>query len=152
MNFKETGNKVPVTSQELIMFCQAKLAEFDESVSANKTIPLVNPYTDKMLYATKEGKTIMIPQEIQKQAVNFWYEQTGRNVPLMQQTNPEASNTQIIIPKEKPIVKEERDYIKLAILILAAMLALYLFIKIGNKSDVKFGLEPQRLRYYMTKN
>ena len=151
MNF--TGNKIPVTSQELIMYCQHKLAEFDESVSSNKTIPLINPYTDKIVYVTKEGKTIMIPQEIQKQAVNFWYEKTGRNVPLMQQTNPDAHNDKMMLrPRRKHIIREQKDYVRLAILVFAALLALYLFFKMSNKhNDVKFGMDPERVRYYLAK-
>lgn len=157
MSFQETGNKIPITSQELIHHCQKKLAEFDEMISADKTIPPNNPYTDKIIYVTKDGKTIMIPETIQKQAINIWYDKTGRNVPVMQQnapTNPKMmKRNRLRMKKEMPDVHENKDYVRLIILVFAAILALYLFFKMGQtpNNNVTFGLNSEKLKYYLTK-
>lgn len=155
MNFRETGNKVPVTVDELINFSERQLGEFDALVSQSKSIPSQNPYTDPIIYTTQEGKTIKVPQEIQKEAVNNWYNKTGRNVPVMQQSNQEVVQEEMRpkqLPQKKVVYVQENgnDLVKLGILIFAAMLALYLFIKMGKES-APFGVTDEQLRYYLTK-
>ena len=156
MNFEETGNKVPVTVDELMKFSEQKLAEFDQQVSKSKSIPSPNPYTDPIIYKTKDGKTIMVPTEIQKQAVNDWYKKTGRNVPIMQQTNQEME--QVIKPKKFPqkkvvyVYENGTDLVKLGILIFAAVLALYLFFKMDNKqTSSPYNINTEQLRYVLAK-
>ena len=156
MNFKETGNKVPVTVDELIRFSEQQLGEFDALVSQSKAIPSQNPYTDPIIYTTQEGQTIMVPQEILKLAVNNWYNKPGRNVPVMQQTNQEVVQEEMRpkkLPQKKVIYVQENgnDFVKLGILIFAALLALYLFVKMGKTESAPFGVTNEQLRYYLTK-
>ena len=84
-NYKETGNKVPVTMDMLISKCHALIAEYERTVSQQSNRPPFNPYMDPIIITTDDGKTIMVPKEVQKQAIDLWHNQTGQNVPLMRQ-------------------------------------------------------------------
>ena len=158
MNFQETGNKVPISGEELINYVQHQLGEFDVQSSQQKTIPSFNPYSQPIIYKTKDGKTIRIPDEIQKQALDLWYQKTGRNVPAMQQVQQvqqiqpmEQQEERAPKPRKVVYVYEKDDsIIKLAILIFAAVLALYLFFKM-NKSTSGARVNTEQLRYYLTK-
>ena len=153
MNFKETGNKVPISGEELINYVQHKLGEFDAPSSQQKSIPFINPYSQEIIYKTKDGKTIKIPEEIQKQAVDLWYQKTGKNIALMQQIQPLQPEIKSSPQKKVVYVYENDDsLIKLAILIFAAVLALYLFFKMNGQSSASpFGVNTEQLRYYLTK-
>ena len=82
MNYQETGNKIPVTVQELIGYVQKKLSEYDQlnllKVSSYGNIDslLLNqkptPYKDYIIYMTREGKLIKIPEQIQNMAIDLW--------------------------------------------------------------------------------
>ena len=70
--YKETGNKVPLPMDELINFAQEKLQDFDRLVEATQSRPERSPYNSPIIYTTKEGKLVQIPEYIQQQAVNLW--------------------------------------------------------------------------------
>ncbi len=72
IEYKETGNKVPLPMDELLNFAQEKLQEFDKLVEATQTRPTNSPYTNPIIYTTKEGKLVQIPEYIQQQAINLW--------------------------------------------------------------------------------
>jgi len=72
MNFQETGTKIPISSQELINYVHTELESYDKKVVLTKGPSFPNPYTDSIIYKTPEGKTIKVPGEIQKEAINLW--------------------------------------------------------------------------------
>jgi hypothetical protein len=149
MNYKETGNKIPISVPELIDFAHQKLAEYDSAVSTNKSISFQNPYSEPIIYPTKDGKTIMVPNEIQKQAIDLWYNKTGRNVPVMQQI---PQNEQIVEqPKQEVIYVYEdgNDIFKLAILIVAALFALYLFFNMRETSGSSMSMD--KVKFYLVR-
>ena len=102
MEYQETGNKIPISAQELVDYVKQQLAIHDASIASNQTLPDYNPYTHPVIYKTKDGKTIMIPDEIQKQAVSQWHDQNGTNVPVMQQVAPESQQNRCRKPAETP--------------------------------------------------
>jgi len=157
MSFQETGNKVPISTEELIKYVQFKLSEFDIIVTNQKSIPPFNPYVDEIIYKTKDGKMIKVPEEIQKQAINIQYQQTGRNIPQAQQM-PQTQMQMKPMRRHKLqkkviyVYEEDNNPIKLGILIFAAILALYLFFKINSDSKSSpYGVNTEKLRYYLTK-
>ena len=137
MNYQETGNQIPISQQELIIFVHSKLEDYDRKVSVLKMPTSPNPYTDPLIYTTKEGKTIKIPEEIQKQAVHDWYRQHGTNVPVMQRTPdipPQLDKNQRQPRKAVMYVYEDGyDWVKITILVVAAIIALYLFFQMNKK-------------------
>ena len=162
MSFQETGNKVPISADELSNYVTSQLQEFDLTISKKKTIPEFNPYIHPIIYKTKDGKTIKIPEGIQKQAVDLWYQKTGKNIPLMQQMQQqpqpqpqpqqEIQSQEMQLPKKVIYVYEnDTSLIRLGILIFAAVLALFLFFKMNNSSSSPFNINTEQLRYYLTK-
>jgi len=127
MSYKQTGNKVPVTKDELINYTHNQLQLHDAGKLKD-----MNPYTQPIIYITKEGKMIQVPQEIQQEAISSWNPQ------------PKYSSVQ---PKEDD-ESEKPDYITVGMLILAAIIALYLFYKSGLMGNVN--VDPNT-RYYLTR-
>jgi hypothetical protein len=148
MNYQETGNKVPIASQELTNYVYKKLATYGEQIKTTKIMPSRNPYTQSIIYKTEDGKTIKIPKDIQKQAISNWIAKMGDNVPSLPtyktEMNPETPNISNTLSN-----MGNKDWITLAILIFAAVLAIYLFYKIGeNKCET---VPMTQTRYFLTK-
>jgi len=131
MSYKITGNKIPVTKDELINYTHKQLQLYDTGKLKD-----INPYTQQVIYITKDGKMIQVPQDIQKEAVASWKPQA--RMPVMQikkEVDEEAGTGQT-------------DYLTIGILILAAILAIYLFNKTGLISNTY--VNPNT-RYYLTR-
>ncbi|QKF94285.1 hypothetical protein QKU48_gp0827 [Fadolivirus algeromassiliense] len=154
MNFQETGNKIPISAQELVEYVHNQLAAYDAFIAANKTHPDFNPYTHPIIYQTKDGKTIKIPDEIQKSAINDWYQQHGTNIPVMQQVPQQQAPVIPKLPQGKPQIIVEDDnggeFMKLGLLIFVAVVALYLFYKYNHKSSGS-SLNTEQIRAFMSK-
>ena len=134
MNYQETGNQVPISQQELIVFVHSELEKYDYRMAIAKEPSSPNPYIDTLIYKTKEGKTIKVPEEIQKEAIHLWYRRNGTNVPVMQRT-PDIPPK---LPQAPPsharkavryFYEDGYDWIKISILLVAALIALYLFLQ-----------------------
>ena len=161
MNYRETGNKIPISTQELSNYVYKQLALYDEQIKTTKILPNYNPYTQPIIYKTKAGKSIRIPEEIQKNAINDWYTRTGTNIPIMQrQTSEVEQELEIEINEDIPettngIIAQSNsnahnyNVISIGILIFAAILAIYLFYKIGN--DTNSIQKIPQTRYYLTR-
>jgi len=137
MSFKETGNKIPISADELINYMHIQFSAYDKTKSGS------NPYTDTVIYTTKDGKTISIPKEIQQQAIEkfadikstpFEYEAI-----LPDSESKEVSNNVSIY---------DNNLIKLGLLFFVAIIALYLFFNIDNDASM---FSAKRVRYYLTK-
>ena len=106
--YKETGNKVPLPMDELINFAQEKLQDFDRLVEATQSRPKRSPYNSPIIYTTKEGKLVQIPEYIQQQAINLW-ESAKRGL-----TNPpDRRQYQEEEEEELPFPEDPEDYEKL---------------------------------------
>ena len=162
MNFQETGNKIPISSEELINYVQYKLEEYDSLLSKHKFIPpsIQNPYTHPIIYETQDGKTIRIPDEIQKQVIHSWYQNTGNNIPVMQQSHQMPKVYQSYQDPETQEIDsnsttQENDYglLKIGVWILIAILAIFLFYKMTNKSSTSstYTMDYDQLKYYLSK-
>lgn len=74
MNYKETGNIIPVTETELETYIKNMLYEHDqiEKITPNNKNNKLNPYIDQLIYKTKNNKIIQIPVDLQKKIINKW--------------------------------------------------------------------------------
>ncbi len=64
--YQETGNKIPVTEDELLKVMNQKYTDYYNDNS------LPNPDKTDVIYTTKDGKTIKIPDEIKIKAKTLW--------------------------------------------------------------------------------
>ena len=126
MSYKQTGNKIPVTKDELINYIHEQLTFYDVCKLKD-----MNPYTQPIIYITKEGKMIQVPQEIQQEAVASW--------------NPRSK---FIKTQDEDDESGKTDYITVGMLILAAIIAIYLFYKSGLIGNVNVNPNTQ---YYLTR-
>ncbi|ARF11545.1 hypothetical protein Klosneuvirus_1_402 [Klosneuvirus KNV1] len=126
MSYKQTGNKIPVTKDELINYIHEQLTFYDVGKLKD-----MNPYTQPIIYITKEGKMIQVPQEIQQEAVASW--------------NPRSK---FIQTQDEDDESGKTDYITVGMLILAAIIAIYLFYKSGLIGNVNVNPNTQ---YYLTR-
>jgi hypothetical protein len=101
MKYQETGNRVPVSVEELVKYIQSKLYAFDELLEVTRKPPSYNPYKEPIYYTTKAGKTIMIPKEIQEKAIEEWRQRKGQYhvFPMAQ----EQEQPQIQEQKQMPV-------------------------------------------------
>lgn len=114
MNYRETGNKIPISEIELSDYVRYKLQEFDDNPDISP-----NPYTQPIIYKTKDNKVIMVPTDIHEKVLNKWHN----------------NNNNTKQPPKAIYVYEKNDWVKLGLLILAAMIALYFFYDIGHKTQ-----------------
>jgi hypothetical protein len=70
--YQQTGNSIPLKEDELINFVHNKLNEFVELSKVTKMKPDSDPSKDPIIFITHEGKTVQIPIEIQKKAIQTW--------------------------------------------------------------------------------
>lgn len=128
MSYQITGNKIPISKEELINYTHKQLSLYDAGKMQD-----ANPYSQPIVYITKEGKMIQVPQEIQKEAISSWT------------PKPKVQKAPVRVSVEAE-EKEDPDYITIGILLLAAAIALYLFTR-SNKGSVM--IDPNT-RYYIT--
>jgi hypothetical protein len=141
-----TGKKVQVTAQDLIKCVIRKLELYDIQLRTTQNRPRVNPYTQEIICQI-DGKTVRVPENIQKQAINIWYARTGVNVPAQHQESQET--VQLPVRRRTVIVKEDGyDFLNIGILILAAILALYFYVKLSQSESGAAGSK----RYFLSTN
>lgn len=126
MSYKQTGNKIPVTKDELINYTHNQLQSFDSGKLKD-----MNPYNQPIIYITKDGKMIQVPEELQQEAIASW--------------NPQPKYSAVNSQEDKE--SGETDYITIGMLILAAIIAVYLFYKSGLMSNMN--IDPNT-RFYLT--
>lgn len=69
--YKPNGNVIPIDKTAAILYVFLLLSEFDRDMEKNK-IPDLNPYEDKIIMPTEDGKFVIIPNELQMYAVKHW--------------------------------------------------------------------------------
>ena len=147
MSFKETGNKIPISADELINYLHIQFSAYDKTKSGS------NPYTDIVIYTTKDGKTIIIPKEIQQQAIEKFTNTTDVKNPfeyeaVLQDSDIKSPNSPSESASKDQIYDNNYDLIKLGILFFIAIIVLYLFFNIDNDTSM---FSAKRIRYYLTK-
>lgn len=113
--FQKTGNNIPVTELELIEFMGTKYTEYYN----DNTLP--NPEKDDIIYKTREGKVIMVPDEIKIKAKTLW----------LKLLMDESFNNEIKENYED--IKEEKtnwwNILIYAVVIIIVLYLLYLLVK-----------------------
>lgn len=113
--FQETGNKIPVTESELIKFMNLKYTEY---YNDNE---LPNPEKNDVIYSTKDGKTIKIPDEIKTKAKAQWLK-----VLLQDSQQNINSNEDFTKDSTENNTKDSTNWWNIAIYIIVIIIALYL--------------------------
>lgn len=129
------SNKIPMSETDLIKFVHKKLFEFDKTINTTGKVPEYNPYTEPIIFISKK-KFYMVPLDTQLKAVTEWTHKNKTIKRKRRNTNKHTNNYDF-------------DYIKLIILIIAALLALYFFFTIET---VPYGISDEHLRYIITKD
>ena len=108
-NYEQTGNKIPITVDELVNNVKDKLVRFDQLKKATDALPSYNPYVDSIICNTSDGKTIQVPKEIQIRAINLHKSEKQRpithNKNLSNEPQPVQScnindKAQLFVPNE----------------------------------------------------
>ena len=105
MNYQETGNKIPVTEDELLKVMNQKYIDYYNNQTTSS-----NPDTQDIIYTTQDGKTIKIPDEIKIKAKTIWLKSLMESEPS----------------KKINKTKKSTNFINMIILFIAALIALYL--------------------------
>jgi hypothetical protein len=71
-DYKQTGNKIPLSVDELASHVKQQLYQYDRLKDITQSEPGFNPYKNPVIYTTEEGKTVQIPAELQGQAIQQW--------------------------------------------------------------------------------
>jgi len=137
MEYKETGNKIPLQVDELSSYVMDKLKQFDALVKTTGGKPEQNPYNDPIIYITSEGKTVQIPTEIQRNAVNQWNDMKNpsnqQNDMYDDQIVEELPYEDIKSTKDRTIQTKEqnepKNYYNLLFYVILAILAAYFLFK-----------------------
>lgn len=70
-NYQYTGNSVPISALDTSAHVIALLEDYDRRMNEGIN-PSINPYKDRIVMTTQEGRMIEIPQDIQEDAIQQW--------------------------------------------------------------------------------
>jgi hypothetical protein len=136
MNFKQTGNKIPVSADILTNYVNQQLNNYKGSGP--------NPFTTPIIYKTPENKSIMVPTNLQNQIINTWKSQ-----------HPEKFDDLLTEQEQiplNPVVKTDKyKTMKIIILVLIALFVLYLFFQHNNSNGEYLVGDRGRYSYFLTK-
>jgi hypothetical protein len=147
MNFQETGNKIPVTEAELIDHMIVKYDAYAKS--QNTQNPLANPDKDSVIYNTKNGKTIKIPDEIKMKAKTIWLKDVINKVKNNEINAEDMGVT--VPPKVVKIYDNSQKFTNIIILIVAVIVAAYLLYAYGNRFRDMYNTGTEELKFYLGK-
>lgn len=114
--YQETGNKIPVTEDELLKVMNQKYKDYYNDNS------LPNPDNTDVIYTTKDGKTIKIPDEIKMKAKTSWA------TALMKEKKEEIKKN-----KSDDVTKTSTIWGNMLILVIVIIIALYLLYVLNQK-------------------
>ena len=145
MNYQETGNKIPVDEEELI---NAMILKYDAYArSQNTDAPLPNPDKEPIIYTTKDGRTIKIPDEIKIKAKTIWLKDLIHKV-----QNKQVKMEDVGIKPQTQVIRiydDNQKLTNLVILILAVIIAAYLLYTYGGQFSTMYNTSTEQLKFYL---
>ncbi len=140
MNFQQTGQSMAVNTKELTEYVQKLLLEYDYKVDQKQKLPELNPYRMPITYMTNEGKMVLVPESVQRKAIDMHYTIAGRRSeagfdPKTDKAHPPGHHNQQNQPVQKVkkyVYQNRKELITLAILILALIIAYYVLNRLFN--------------------
>lgn len=105
---------VPLDQTFVLLYIFALLDAYDKSIRSNKKqLPESNPYTDKIMLKTDNGKYVELPGNVQKYAIEKWDEikknkSTQLEKPIISGTNQDNDDTD---DEGKPCIACRKDKI-----------------------------------------
>lgn len=129
--YKKTGMSYQVTVIELVDFCHNKFLEYINLTQTIGDQPSKSPFSDPIIYTTKDGKLVQVPKEIQEHALNLFMKKTRES-----QENRENHDNQEIIQENhdnrdnheiKLEIKQENNY-EMFYLVLFSIIIFYLLV------------------------
>jgi len=81
IDYQPTGNQINLPVDKLISFVHEKISEYERLFKAIGTQPGLNPFKDPIIFTTEEGKTVQVPDYVQKEAIKSW-NQNKKNTKL----------------------------------------------------------------------
>ena len=105
--YQKTGNNIPIPVDELVAYVQERLNQYDMLTQATEAVPSYNPYTHPIIYPREDGKTVQIPEDIQKQAVGIYLrkKRTGDQQPSQQLSQQPSQYLPQQPSQHPPIIK-----------------------------------------------
>jgi hypothetical protein len=120
MEYRYTGAEIPVDVNDLYQKVDNELTGYDHNSDQYD----YSPYTDPVIYATPEGKTIVVPDDIKQDIIN------KHNMNRTSNTNLQKKNEQ-----SNDDNKDNGVNIKKILIIIGIMIVLYLAYKeLKNKT------------------
>ena len=80
VEYQPTGNNINLRMDELVDFVLEKLEQYEYIVKATQTVPSFSPYKDPIIYTTKEGKTVQIPEYVHQEAIKIWNQKKNKSI------------------------------------------------------------------------
>lgn len=150
--YKETGNKVPVSEDELIQYVISKINSYVDYIKQTNNTPKCNPFMEPIIYTTTEGKTIMVPDYIKEKGIQMWSQQNNspeiNEIMIKSQKIPTPKNDSKVIY----VYENKNDFWVILILVFAAILAAYLFYNISQDGTKSYAtLDTDNIRYFLSK-
>ena len=109
MNYKLTGKNIPISVEDMMNSVINKLETYDK-LQETGAMTDSSPYDDTIIYATKSGKYVKVPKEIQLNAIKVWndYKNNENNNTDYVKANDKFNQFQEL-QNEKPLNMEVED-------------------------------------------
>ncbi len=78
VEYQPTGNNINLRMDELVEFVLEKIQQYEYMVKATETVPSFSPFKDPIIFTTQEGKTVQIPEYVQKEAIKIWNQRKSK--------------------------------------------------------------------------
>lgn len=161
--YQHTGKQIPVSVPDLISFVHDKLYQYDQLKKGTGVEPTFNPYLQPIIYTMSNGKSIIIPENIQKQAVGLWIKKkhdpeimnnsNNQNIPNQEDSIPAVQEIGDVIqygqPKQKPnkiiyvFDNNTNSWLMIGLILLLIYCFYIYFVSDNNPSDMYVG-SPSR--------
>jgi hypothetical protein len=123
--YRKTGNVHHIPLPEMIDHVILKINQFNEIKEATGGTPPQNPFTDALVFTTNDGRTVQIPEQVQKQAIEHYNKSINGPVEEKQEEEVEEQEPKVVV------VESDNSILWFAIIIIGLIL-LYFIYKQGK--------------------
>lgn len=122
--YRKTGNTHHIPLPDMIEHVVMKINQFNEIKEATGGVPPQNPFSDPIVFTTKDGRTVQIPEQVQQQAVQEYHKMI-----IGDHDEVDEIEEEYIEEPKLVVVEQDNTYMWMAIIILSLILLYFIYLQ-----------------------